>query len=305
MDPVLKAALSSWDWRLDVIITLLTAGVLFSRGWWRLRQRTRNRPNRHALGARWRPVSYWLGLVFVGLALMSPLDTLASTLFSIHMVQHLFLIMFAPPLLLATNPMPFVLWGLPDSVRLTVGRGIARLLNKKAPFRHYLRSATSPGIIWLFWFISIIGWHDPGAYNAALRSSLVHDLEHLSFFLAGVLFWWHVTGAGPRVHKQFSLVGRIAFVISAIPPNMLTGIVIAFINEPIYTYYLDVPRLWGLSVMDDQRLAGVIMWVPGSMMYIIIALIMVAQLLQGEQEKPVRLVSQMGNEQDPIQSGSN
>ncbi len=308
MDPILKAALSSWDWRPDVIIILVLAGTLYVKGWRRLRQRSNRarsakQTNGWRAAAGWRPVSYLAGLVFVGLALMSPLDVLGSMLFSMHMIQHLLLIMIAPPLLLIANPMPFMLWGLPNTWRLKIGRGIARLINRNAPFRHKLRAATTPGIVWMIWLISIIGWHDPNAYNAALRSDLVHDLEHLSFFLGGMLFWWHVTGAGPRIHKQFGLIGRIAFALSAVPPNMLTGVAIAFAAEPIYTYYNNVPRLMGLTVMNDQQLGGVIMWVPGSMMYIIAALVLISRLLQGEARKPALPEGQWSTDEALIAPG--
>jgi putative membrane protein len=101
----------------------------------------------------------------------------------------------------------------------------------------------------------------------------VHDLEHLTFFATAMLFWWHVTAAGPRIHKRFPLWARIGYLAAAIPPNMLTGVAIAFANEPIYTYYTTVPRLFGLTVMQDQMIGGVIMWVPGSMMYIMAILV--------------------------------
>ena len=283
MDPTTKAILSSWDWRISVIIVLALAGTFYTRGWWQLRRRQRH--GRLATG--WRLVSYLAGLLIIGLALMSPIDVLAQQLFLMHMTQHLLLIMIAPPLLLITNPMPFMLWGLPASWRLKVGRAIGRLLHRNNPLRRNLRVATSPGIIWLAWVIMVFGWHDPNLYNAALQYEWVHDIEHLTFFSAGMLFWWHTTGAGPRIHKQASLLGRIAFVIGAIPPNMLTGVVLAFATEPIYTYYLAVPRLWGLSVMADQQIGGVIMWVPGSMMYIIAALILLSRLLDNEDNKPV------------------
>jgi cytochrome c oxidase assembly factor CtaG len=226
---------------------------------------------------------YLLGLFIVGLALLSPIDVLAAQLFSMHMIQHLLLVMIAPPLLLIANPLPFVLWGLPTPLRRRTGQGIAHLLGTDAPFRRTFRSLTAPGISWMIWVIVIVGWHDPGAYNAALHSSFIHDVEHLSFFLAGMLFWWHVTGAGPRIHKQPGLVVRIAYVLSVIPPNMLTGVVIAFAAEPIYAYSVG---FLGLSVIDDQQLGGVIMWVPGSMMYIVAALILAARLLHAEQLKP-------------------
>lgn len=283
MDPTTKAILSSWDWRPSVMIVLALAGTFYTRGWWRLRQRQRH----GRLATNWRLLSYLTGLIIIGLALMSPIDILSQQLFLMHMTQHLLLIMIAPPLLLITNPMPFILWGLPTSWRLKVGRVIGRLLHRKHPLRRNLRLATAPGIIWLAWVIMIFGWHDPTLYNAALQYGWVHDIEHLTFFAAGMLFWWHVTGAGPRLHKQASLLGRIAFVIGAIPPNMLTGVVLAFASQPIYTYYTAVPRLWNLSVMADQQIGGVIMWVPGSMMYIIAALILLSRLLDVEDKKPI------------------
>lgn len=293
MDPTTKAILSSWNWRIEVIIVLAFAGTFFTAGWWRLRQRQR----RGQLAKAWQPVSYSIGLLVIALALLSPIDALGSQLFLMHMIQHLLLIMVAPPLLLLTNPMPFMLWGIPGSWRLRVGRGIGRLLHRHSPVRKNLRLITSPGVLWLIWVILIFGWHDPTLYNAALQNNFVHDIEHLSFFTAGMVFWWHVTGAGPRIHKQPPLLGRIAFVIGAIPPNMLTGVVLAFATEPIYTFYTAVPRLWNISVLDDQRLGGIIMWVPGSMMYIIAALVLIAQMLANEDKKTIMPESKWGSDE--------
>lgn len=283
MDPVLKAVLLSWDWRPEVIVVLLTFGALYTVGWRRLRRRARGRAQ---LASGWRLASYLTGLVFIGISLLSPIDTMAQQLFLMHMIQHLLLIMIAPPLLLLANPMPFVLWGLPDRARRSVGGVLSSLLHRESASRRWLRAATGPGIIWMVWTVALIGWHDPGMYNAALRSELVHDLEHVSFFLASMLLWWHVVGAGPRIHKQFGLLGRIAFVLSVIPVNMALGVVLAFAGFTIYTYYLGVPRLWGIDPVTDQRVGGIIMWIPGSMMYIIAALILIARLLQGEGSKP-------------------
>jgi cytochrome c oxidase assembly factor CtaG len=182
--------------------------------------------------------------------------------------------------------MPFILWGLPRPWRLRAGGLLGLALHRESRFRRGLQKLTTPGFVWLLWVISVIGWHDPTAYNAALRSEFVHDVEHLTFFIASMLYWWHVTGAGPHIHKQFGLIGRIIFVIGGVPPNMLTGIVIAFAREPIYTYYTAVPRLWNISVLTDQQISGIIMWIPGSMMYIIAAIILIAQLVQGEERKP-------------------
>lgn len=293
MDPVNRAVLLSWDFRLAVILPLLILGYLYSVGWWRLHKRTavsRQTPRapgrRPPLAAPWRLVSYLTGLVLIAISLLSPIDILSQQLFLMHMIQHLLLIMIAPPLLLIANPMPVILWGLPTKLRLVVGHGLAQLLHRDSRFRHVLLTVTAPGIVWLAWTISVIGWHDPNMYNAALRYELVHDLEHLTFFLMSMFFWWNVTGAGPRIRKQAGHVGRIAILLGAVPASMALGVVLAFLEQPIYTYYEAVPRLWGIDALTDQRIGGVIMWIPGSMMFLIAALILTAQLLQDEADKP-------------------
>lgn len=299
MDPITKAVLLSWNWRIEVIVVLALAGTLYSRGWWRLRRRTfghskrERRANgrfRWRLAVRWRLGLYWLGLLFVALALLSPIDALGQQLFMMHMIQHLLLIMFAPPLLLIANPMPFVLWGLPDGARLRVGHFLAWLLRKDAPFRQGLLALTHPAFLWLFWVVALIGWHDPNMYNWALEREWVHDVEHLSFFLSSMLFWWNVTSAGPRIHKRFSLLARIGLLIAAVPPNMLLGVVLSFAAAPVYTYYLNVPRLWGITLQADQTIGGVIMWIPGSMMYLIAALILIFRLLGGDASPPGKTI---------------
>ncbi|RMG89690.1 MAG: cytochrome c oxidase assembly protein [Chloroflexi bacterium] len=306
MNPILKAALLSWGWRIDVIIVLALAGTIYTRGWWVLRRRTaqvrnwsKRRPGlfRRQLAVPEHLVLYWLGIFFIGLALLSPIDVLGEQLFLMHMVQHLLLVMVAPPLLLLANPMAVMLWGLPGKGRYVAGGVVGRLLHRDSATRRRIRQVTQPGIVWMLWAVMVFGWHDPGAYNAALRSELVHDVEHLTFFVAGMLFWWHVTGAGPRIHPGFSQVGRIAFTLAAIPPNMLTGVVLAFARAPVYSYYESVPRLWGISVMTDQQLGGIIMWIPGSMMYLIAALILIAGLLHEEERKPVMSETQWGSDE--------
>ena len=289
MDPILKAVLLSWSWRLEVILVLALAGTLYTRGWWRLRQRSRYAgktyhsytATRWRLANGWRLAAYWAGLFFILLALLSPIDSLGQQLFLMHMVQHLLLIMFAPPLLLLANPFPVVLWGLPDGWRRAAGRGLGIILHRQAVTRKLLRQITAVGLIWLIWVIGVIGWHDPGLYNWALRNEIVHDAEHWSFFLVSLLFWWHVIGAGPRLHKQASRAGRVGLLIAAIPANMLTGMVLAFTTTVFYTYYETVPRLWGIDPLADQRIGGIIMWVPGSMMFIVAALILAGQMVSG------------------------
>lgn len=291
MDPVTSALLRSWEWRVEVFLPLLLFGAVYTAGWRQLRAKGSR------LAGGWPLLAYWGGILAVALALLSPIETLSGQLFFMHMIQHLLLVMLAPPLLLLAEPMPVLLWGLPTSARRGVGRLLSRLLHRKSSSRRYLRTATGPGVAWLLFVVVLVGWHDPNAYNAALRSDFVHDLEHLSFFFGAMLYWWHVVGAAPRIHKRLSRTAQVVYVIAAIPPNMITGVVIAFAGQVIYSYYLAVPRLWGISALDDQILGGVIMWVPGSMMYMMAILILTARWLQGEETKPPLPVSEWATEE--------
>jgi cytochrome c oxidase assembly factor CtaG len=213
---------------------------------------------------------------------MSPIDVLGGQFFFMHMIQHLLLVMIVPPLLWLASPLPFALWGLPQRARRAVGDW----LRPGSAFRRRLRTLTTPGLVWMLFVAALLGWHDPKAYQAALQDAFVHDLEHLSFFVPAMLYWWHVTYAAPHVHKRMVRGARIAFLLGTVPPNMAAGAVIAFSGQPIYSYYTGVPRLWGMTVMEDQMLGGIIMWIPGSMMYILAALVLVARWLQEEERKP-------------------
>jgi len=278
MTPIDMALLYSWDVRIDVLLTLTLLGALQFRGWMRLRRRG---AVRFANG--WRLASYMAGLLVLAIALMSPIDLFSDQLFFMHMIQHLLLMMVAPPLLWLANPFATGLWGLPRSWRLTVGdwfQGNSRL-------RPILRRLTAPGIAWMLFIVALLGWHDPHAYDLALRNEWVHNLEHLTFFVTAMLFWWHVVGAGPQIHGRMHPFLRIVYVLAAVPPNMLLGVAISLANAPIYIYYTTMPRIFGLSVMDDQTLGGLIMWIPGSMMYIVAALVLIARLFGNDRARPM------------------
>ena len=304
MDPILGALLLSWDLRPEVIAVLALAGIIYSRGWLRIRELRSARVEgtksslQHPLATGWRLASYLGGLIILGVALMSPIDVLGGQLFTMHMIQHLLVVMIAPPLLLLANPLPFFMWGLPSRGRRQVGQ----LLNRRSAVRRGLHALAAPGLVWMAFVAVFLGWHDPKAYNAALRSDLIHDVEHLTFFASAVLYWWLVVGAGPRL-RSLSRALRIGLLLAVVPVNMAAGVAIAFASQPIYTYYTTVPRLWGMTVMLDQMVGGVIMWIPGSMMYILAALILISRLIQAEAEKEPLPESEWATDESMIAPG--
>lgn len=278
MHPLLRALFSAWDWRIDVTLVLVGMGTIYVMGWLRLRKRS----NYKKLATRRRLAAYLSGLIILAIALMSPIDRLGGQLFFMHMTQHMLTIMVAAPLICLGNPFAFALWGLPPAIRGRTGALFAR----DSALRPVLAVIANPGLAWLVFIAVYMGWHDPGLYNLALRRNWVHDLEHITFFVSAVWFWWHVTDAAPRLHGERPIWGRLVMLVGIIPAQMIAGIIIATSPDLIYTYYASIPRFWGVSLLDDQAIAGMIMWTLSSEMVVWAAVFLLGGLFGGQNEAP-------------------
>ena len=279
MEPTLKVLLALWPWRPEVLFVLTLTGGTYLTGWRRLRRRRAS--SAAVLGL----ASYLGGLTAIGIALLSPVDELGARLFVMHMVQHELLTMIAPPLLLLANPLPPLLWGLPPGPRRRVGR----LLTPSAPLRRGWRALTMMWVAWPLHVATVWGWHLSPGYEAALGSELIHNLEHLSFFLTALLFWWPIINPAPRLHGHIPHGLRIAYVIPSLFQSLALGAFFAFIStKVVYPSYLVAPRLWGLTALQDQGLGGMLMMEVEGLIYLATALILMARLLDRE-ERMARL----------------
>jgi len=267
--------LASWDWRPDVVLVLVTLASVYASGWWRLREAGYGR-----LARTWGLILYLSGLAVVGVALLSPIAELAHVLLSAHMIQHLLLMMFGAPLLLLGNPLPISLWGLPRRARRAVGR----LLTRNAPLRRVLWAATLMPVAWLLFVVNLWLWHLPAAYQAALRDHLIHDVEHLAFFGTALLFWWPIIEPAPRLHERIPRGFAILYLIAATGQNTLLSALIALPERVLYPYYGASSPSFGLSALDDQAMAGGIMWTMGHM-YLIPILLVLAKMLDREEQE--------------------
>ena len=271
--PALRDLLVPWEWRLDVTAVLVIFGMAYLVGWWRL----------HGKGTRavhpWQLGLYLAGLLALCLALLSPIDSLASRLFLMHMIQHELLTLIAPPLLLLGNPLAPVLWGLPRSLR----RALGRLLARSAVVRRGLRAMTLMPVSLPVYVITQWGWHYPAAFEASLRNDLIHDMQHLSFFITALLFWWPIINPAPRLHGYIPYGFRIVYVLIAAFQNTALGFLIAVTDRVLYPYYTIVPRLWGLSPLNDRAFGGAIMS-EGGMVLIIPLLVLVKRMLDYEEK---------------------
>jgi cytochrome c oxidase assembly factor CtaG len=268
-----------WELRPSVLLPLVLAGLLYARGWLRLSDRARGH------FGLWRLVAYASGLLLVATALLSGVDSLGEQLFAMHMVQHLILTMLAAPLLLLAAPYPCMIWGLPERLR----RRWTAPLRRHSILRRLLSALARPQWVLALYVGLLWAWHTPAGYQAALRHPRVHDLEHLSFFGSAMLFWWVVLAAAPRLQGRLSLGSRLGLLVLAFIQNEILGIVIAMADAPIYPYYAALPRLQGISVMDDQMMSGLLMWIPGGMMYGLATILTLAHVL-GRERPPSRAV---------------
>ncbi len=257
MDPTLRAILLDWNWDPLILVGLAVTAGLYYIGYRRgALARTEGSQGQHPR-LQWRAGHAWLfygGLGTIFIALISPLDPLGLTLFTAHMLQHILLMMFAPPLLLLGMPVGPILHTIPRDTRRTIVRTLAtRRLRRVTDW------LTSPVGAAVIFNIILWGWHIPTVYDAALEHPGLHVLEHITMMVAGVLFWWPVVEPLP-VWKRSQGLRRIAYPVVASIPGGALGVWISQVGTtPLYTFYMHTPRFWGISPTDDQQMGGSLM----------------------------------------------
>lgn len=214
----------------------------------------------------WQRISFFSGLVAIFLALQSPLDALAEHMLSFHQVQHFLLRMVAPLLILLGAPMTPMLRGLPSWALL----GVVKPVVKNRLARGLYDRITNP-VVTTFLFLSILFlWQVPATLNLALRNTLVHEFMHVTMLGSGLLFYWLVVD--PKPHRSRLHYGlRVLYLGLIIIPNTFLGAAITFAGDPIYSSYVGVEQPFNISLMTDQQLGGLLLWVPGDMMSILAA----------------------------------
>lgn len=259
-----------------VPITLLM--VVYVTGWARLHRRD------PARWSWWRLSCFGGGVVAIAVALWSPLDQGVQWLLSWHMTQHLLLSMVAPPLLLAGWPFMPLMQGLPR----WIGVGLLGPVLAWPALRGVLARLVHPTVAWPLSVAVTWAWHLPPAYEWALTGSVPHALEHACFLWSGILFWWPVVApwpwqdAWPRWSMAF-------YLLLADVANTVVAAVLAFAPGVVYgTYALTAPAL-GVDPLEDQRRAAAIMWLPGQLLFLVPAVVILARA--GRRRRPARSVA--------------
>ena len=225
---------------------------------------------RHRAGGGVRVSWFWLGWATLAVALVSPLHAMGGVLFSAHMTQHELLVTVAAPLLVLARPAGPMLWGLPARGRLQAVRVV-----RAAPVRRLWAFLTRGDVATVVHGVALWAWHAPRLYELTLTSDVAHTAQHASFFGTALLFWWAMLRAG-RVHRG-SAVGWL--FLTALHTTAL-GALLTFATSLWYPAYGATTVSWGLMPMEDQALAGLIMWIPGGIGYLAAALVLLARLLR-------------------------
>jgi cytochrome c oxidase assembly factor CtaG len=246
--------LTAWDFEWSINIGCLLMLALY---FWKVQ------------AGMWRRFSFVAGILVMLLALESPLDPLGDDyLFSAHMAQHLLLILIVPPFLL-----------------LGISETTARMwLHVKAVAKTE-QILGRPSVAWFSAIGVMTLWHLPVLYNFALAHEAVHVFQHLSFLVTATMFWWPVLHPIPDCRLEMG--PAVFYLFTAAAENSVLGIILTFISPGHYPAYLHpdddlgalrlIRETWGLSPAADQRLGGLLMWIPGCSIYFIGILALLAR----------------------------
>lgn len=239
---------SAWSFDPGIVIPLVLTAWLYGRG------------ATAAHGFRpWEIACFWGGWVSLALSLVSPLHPLGEVLFSAHMAQHEIIMTVAAPLLIVGRPLIAFLWALPVGWRKSAGQA-----SKNFAVRAGWSFLTLPLAAWLIHAVVLWTWHVPVLFQQTLRSDLVHSFQHLSFLGAALLYWWSLLHAHGRKGYGVSVLSLFTTAIHTV----LLGALLTIAPYPLYPAYSSRTAAWGLTPLEDQQLAGLIMWVPAGIVYI-------------------------------------
>jgi putative membrane protein len=259
----------AWTLAPVVLTGLVVAAALYARGIHSLWMRA----GHGRVVPRWRAGAFAGAVVALVGALISPVDKLGSVLFSAHMLQHLLLMMVAAPLMALAEPFLATLWALPLAWRQAVAGAWLRARR----VRTLWGALSVPAVAWLLHVGTLWAWHLPTLYERALHDPGVHALEHASFFVTALLFWWPLLR---RHGHRMPMGAAVAYLFGAALQSTLLGALITMSRHPWYPSHAGTTQAWGLTPMEDQQLAGLLMWIPAGVVYLMALVPLVTRALR-------------------------
>ncbi len=258
------------DWTVNPLLLCVLCLAAGLYGWGAIRCRGR--------WPIWRALSFVAGLFVVALALLSGIDQYADELLSVHVLEHLLLILIAPVLALWGAPVRLALSASPPAAR----RAIAGLLRSRA-----VRFLTRPACGFALFTLVVLATHLTGAYEAALRNQTIHACEHAAYFWSGLLFFAPLLAADPIPHPP-GAIARFSWLMAAMVVMALPAGVFLFDGRVRYPFYLAPARALHSSALADQRTAGVLMLVGGGVVMGVLAIVIAMGAMLAEERRQQR-----------------
>lgn len=268
MSPEVQSLLAEWSPPYVLILAILFTALCYFRGWFSLR---RSSPN---LFPAWRLAAFLGGIFSLWLAIGSPLAAFDDASLTVHMIQHILLMLVIPPLVLLGAPaLPF-LHGLPQwFVRAILGPFLRWPVVQSVG-----RFFTHPGACWTLSAVALIAWHVPSAFELALRSGFWHEIEHICFLSTSILFWWPVVQPYPS-EARWPRWSIPAYLFLGMLPGGALGAFLTFSDRILYPSYNQASVLFPITPLTDQIIAGALMWVFGMFVFLLPAVAITLKLL--------------------------
>lgn len=267
--PDLAGLLLGWTFYPQVVIPLLAAAAAYL---WAVRRVNAAHPANPVPFDR--PVFFLVGLACIAVALLSGIERYDTELFAVHMVQHLLIVFAAAPAIALAAPITLVLRVATPATR---NRWILPVLRSRV-----VKVVAHPLVAWLLFTAVMWGSHVSPLFDAALEDPLVHDVEHALYLGTALLFWWPVVGRDPSPWR-LPHAARLFYLFLQMPLNSLLGVAILFSEQILYPHYATTGRTWPPSPLEDQQLAGAIMWGVGDAGFLVAILLVIAAWMRHEE----------------------
>jgi putative membrane protein len=268
MSPEANALFEQWSPPILIDLVMLAFVLIYLRGWLALRR------NSSGLFPRSRLAAFESGMFCLWIAIGSPLSAFDEASLTVHMIQHIFLMLIVPPLILLGLPALPLMHGLPQWLMRTTLGPLLRwpLLQSLGKF------LTHPIVCWVSATAALILWHIPAAFELALHSDAWHEVEHMCFLSTSILFWWPVVQPFPSEARWPRWSVPLYLFLGMLPSGVL-GAFLVFCDRVVYPSYSESPSIFAATPLADQVFAGMLMWVLGFFVCAIPAVFITINLL--------------------------
>jgi cytochrome c oxidase assembly factor CtaG len=268
MSPEARLILHEWSSPIFLDLAIAATCFFFVRGWLALR---RSSPSLLSIG---KLAAFLSGMLCLWVAIGSPLAAFDEASLTVHMIQHILLMLVVPPLVLLGAPAMPLLHGLPQwFVRTPLGPFL-----RWSPIQSLGHFLTNPMVSWVLAALALLLWHAPASFELALHSDAWHEFEHGCFLFTSILFWWPVIQPFPTEPRWPAWSAPLYLFLGMIPGSVL-GAFLAFCDRVVYPSFAEAPKIFAMTPLEDQVLAGLLMWVLGFFVCVVPAVYLTIRLL--------------------------